>query len=81
MKKEIEATIKFLLKMGRDNGVDMAKVINQVTTNGQTLFDRSAYFSEEVALFLTRMNVKANEIDALFQNVNFKVNSNIKFIL
>ena len=75
MKMEIEATIKFLLEMGRDNGVDMAKVINHVTKNGVTLFHLSTPYSEEVALLLTRINVKVNEIDALFHTVNFKVNS------
>ena len=75
MKTEIEATIKFLLEMGRDNVVDMAKLINHVTKGGTKLFNLSSNFSEEVALLLTRMNVKVNEIDNQFQTVDFEVNS------
>ena len=75
MKMEIEATIKLLLEMGRDNGIDMARVINHVAKSGQTLLHRSARHSEEVALLLIQMNVKVNEIDAMFQTVSFEVNS------
>ena len=74
MKKNIEETFEFLIEMGRDNGVDMNKVINHVTKSGETLFMASTIFSERVALLLTTMNVKVNEINNLFITVQLKVN-------
>ena len=75
MRRNIEETVEFLLEMGRDNGVDMTRVINHVAKSGQTLLKRAAWCSENVVLLLTRMKVQVNEIDMHFQGVPFAVNS------
>ena len=74
MKKPTEETIEFLIEMGRDNRVDMARVINNVPKDGATLFNASTDLSEKVFLLLISMQVKVSEITYLFAVVDFKVN-------
>ena len=79
-KLAIEQTIKFLIVKASVNGVDTTKVINHVTKKGTTLFRLSAGgLSENVARFLIQRNVEVNEIDVLFQPVNFMVNYNFSY--
>ena len=72
-KTSIEETIEFLINMGYDNGVEMARVINHVGYSGLTLFRLSSELSEKMALFLIKLKVKVNEIDSRFQTVLFQV--------
>lgn len=74
IKTSTEETIKFLIDMGLQNDVEIKSVINHVTKNGITLFHRSTSDSKEVASLLMSMQVKVNEINDLFQTVNFQVN-------
>lgn len=73
MKKAVEETIQFLLEIGRDNGVEMTRVINHTTEDGQTLIQQSTGLSLKVSSILMAMNVRTNTIDGTFQTVNFKV--------
>ena len=69
MQTSTEETIEVLIGLGRDNGFDMARVINHVTKIGQTLFGMSTILSKKVASLLITMNVKVNEINFLFDTV------------
>ena len=73
MKKPTEETIEFLIGMGRESGVDMERVINNMTKDGITMFYLSTLYSEKVALLLIKMNVKVNEITSSFDTVEFQV--------
>ena len=71
---EINKTIRYLIKLGDDHKVDMARVLNQTTKTGQTLFMGASSFSEEVASDLLRRRcVDVNTVNNIFMTPSFKV--------
>ena len=73
MFNEIESTIFYLIKLAEDNKLDMDKILNWVTEDGQTLFWNAAFYSESLALELLTRNIDVKTVDHLFQIPCFKV--------
>ena len=60
---------------GNELQFDMDNVVNHTVDNGQTLFQISTVYSEEIAKYLLSKNfIKTNSITSTFDTVSFKVN-------
>ena len=73
MFNEIESTVLYFIKLAVDNNLNLDKILNWVTENGETLFFRASFYSESLALELLSRNVDVKTVDNLFITPLFQV--------
>ena len=64
--------------LAKSNNLDLVKILNQTTKDGETLFYKAS-FSESITWFLLRENVKVNSVNDVFQTPNFRVRVEVSF--
>ena len=71
---EINALVRYLVKLGDDHQLDMTRVLNHTSKNGSTVFHQASNISEQVALFLlNRGGVDVNTVNVNFMTPVFQV--------
>ena len=71
--KSAEESLIYLIELGDQHGVDMAKVLNETDNGGGTLFYYATLRSKQLALYLFKRGVKVNTVDKSFSTPSFRV--------
>ena len=80
MLRDIEESCLFLIRKAKESELDLAKLLNHMTTHGSTLFSLASAFSETMTKqLLTEKVVRVNSIDLAFLTPFFRVRSNLSF--
>ena len=76
---DIEESCLYLIQLAKSVKLDLDKVLNHTTKNGDTLFFAASIYSEKITTQLLRENVQVNSITDIFLTPFFRVRLKIDF--
>ena len=76
---DIEESCLYLIDLAKKFNLDLEKILNHTTKNGQTLFHYASFYSERVTKRLLQEDVRVDTIDGLFQTASFIVRLKVDF--
>ena len=75
----IEESCSYLIHLAKSANLDLDKVLNHTTKNGDTLFSDASAYSEKITRQLLIEDVQVNSVDNFFMTPFFRVRLKIDF--
>ena len=71
--RDIEKSVFYLIDLAKRFNLDLKKILNHPTKNGNTLFSSASIYSETITRRLLEENVQVNSVDHQFLTPFFRV--------
>ena len=75
----IEKSFFFLIDLAKSNNLDLNRILNQTSKNGETIFHQASRFSKKITKYLLEAKVRVNCIDYHFMTSSYRVRIRVYF--
>ena len=80
MLRDIEESCLYMIELARSSNLELEKILNQTTKNGDTLFFTASVYSEKITKRLLVEPVQVNSITDTFVTPFFRVRLKVWFL-